>query len=59
MTEEKKKCNEEILSLDTNEQLIARLIWYVQNSTPGKLSLDDNFRLVQAEILRRMVKPEV
>lgn len=59
MTEEKKKCNEEILSLDTNEQLIARLIWYVQNATPGKLSLDDNFRLVQAEILRRMAMPEV
>lgn len=59
MTEEKKKRNEEILSLDTNEQLIARLIWYVQNSIPGKLSLDDNFRLVQTEILRRMVKPEV
>lgn len=59
MTEEKKKRNEEILSLDTNEQLIARLIWYVQNSTPGKLSLNDNFRLVQAEILRRMATPEV
>lgn len=59
MTEEEKKRNEEILSLDTNEQLIARLIWCVQNSTPGKSSLDDHFKLVQAEILRRMTKPGV
>lgn len=48
--------NAQIISNDTDSQLIARLIWYAQNFSHLDNTGNESFELIKAEILRRMHK---
>ena len=54
MTEEIKQRKIEKLKLDTNEYLLDRFVWYVQNFNPVDYDRCDDYELVKAELLRRM-----
>lgn len=54
MTDEVRQKKIEKLKLDTNEHLIERYAWYVQNFNPVDFDRCDDYELVKAEILRRM-----
>lgn len=54
MTDEVRNKCQEILSQDTNEQLLSRFIWYVQNFNPVDEDRCDHYDMVKSEILNRM-----
>lgn len=54
MTENRRARNLEILRGDTNEELLARFAWYVQNFNPVDEDRCDDYEMVKAEVLRRM-----
>lgn len=56
MTDERKKWVETRLKRDTNEYLINRFGWYVQNFNPLDEERCEDYELVKAELLRRMQK---
>lgn len=54
MTDEIRAKNQEILSQDTNEQLLERFVWYVQNFNPVDDDRCEHYEMVKSEILNRM-----
>lgn len=54
MTDEKRTRFLGIVSKDTNEQLLARYTWYVDNFNPLDDDMCAGFEIIKAEILRRM-----
>lgn len=58
MTEDKRQTNISIIRHDTNEQLLDRYVWYIQNFNPIDEDRCEHYELVKAEILRRMSKEE-
>lgn len=54
MTAERKKWVETRLKRDTDEYLINRFGWYVQNFNPLDEERCEDYELVKAELLRRM-----
>lgn len=54
MTDEVRNKNREIISLDSDEQLLSRFIWYVQNFNPVDDDRCEHYELVKGEILSRM-----
>ena len=56
MTAERKEQVETRLKGDTNEELIERYTWYVQNFNPVDEERCEDYALVKAELLRRMQK---
>lgn len=54
MTDEVRKKSQEILSLDSDEQLLSRFIWYVQNFNPVDYDRCEHYEMVKAELLHRM-----
>ena len=54
MTDEMRARNADILSKDTNEQLIARFVWYGQHFNPVDFDMCDTYEMIKAEILKRM-----
>lgn len=54
MTEDKRQTNISIIRQDTNEQLLARYAWYIQNFNPVDEDRCENYELVKTEILRRL-----
>lgn len=56
MTDDKRQTNINIIRHDTDEQLLARYVWYIQNFNPVAEDRCENYELVKAEILRRMSK---
>jgi len=54
MTNEKRAQHIEIIRKDSNEQLLERFLWYVNNFNPIDEDRCDDYELVKAEVLRRM-----
>lgn len=54
MTDEVRKKCQEIINLDSDEQLLSRFIWYVQNFNPVDDDSCDHYDMVKGEILNRM-----
>lgn len=56
MTDDKRQMNIGIIRHDTDEQLLARYVWYIQNFSPIDEDMCEHYELIKAEILRRMSK---
>lgn len=54
MTDEVRNKCQEIISLDSDAQLLSRFIWYVQNFNPVDYDRCDHYDMVKGEILNRM-----
>ena len=54
MTEEVRQTHIAVIREDTNEMLIDRFVWYVQNFNPVDFDRCDDYALVKEEIIRRM-----
>lgn len=54
MTNEKRAQHIEIIRKDSNEQLLKRFVWYIQNFNPVDDVRCEDYELVKAEVLRRM-----
>lgn len=54
MTDERRAQHIEIIKKDTNEQLLERFLWYVDNYNPVDEGMCTDYELVKAEILKRM-----
>lgn len=54
MRDEVRVAHRQKIKLDTNEQLIDRFVWYVQNFNPVDDDRCEDYELVKAEIFRRM-----
>lgn len=54
MTDERRAQHIEKLRMDSNEKLLERFIWYVNNYNPVDEDRCDDYELVKAEVLRRM-----
>ena len=54
MTDERRAQHIEKLRMDSNEQLLERFLWYVNNYNPVDEDRCDDYELVKVEILRRM-----
>lgn len=54
MIEERRKMNLDIIGADTDEQILARFVWYVQNYNPVDEERCEHYEMIKAEILRRM-----
>ncbi len=56
MTDEIRAIHEEIIRKDTNEQLINRFAWYVQNFNPVDEERCEDYEIIKAEMKKRMTK---
>ena len=54
MTDARREISLGILRKDTDEQLINRFAWYVQNFNPVDEERCEDYELVKEELLRRM-----
>ncbi len=54
MTDEIRTIHEEIIRKDTNEQLINRFAWYVQNFNPVDEERCEDYEIIKAEMKKRM-----
>lgn len=54
MTEERKNSIIKRLKSDTNEKLLERFVWYVQNFNPVDEVRCEDYELVKMELLERM-----
>ena len=54
MSEEKRNKMLEIVEKDTNDYLLERFAWYIQNFNPCDFDRCDCYEIVKAEILKRM-----
>ena len=54
MTDEKRNTVISIIKNDTNEQLIERFLWYVDNFNPVDDDRCETYEMVKSEILNRM-----
>lgn len=54
MTEERKDRITQRLKTDTNNELLDRFVWYVQNYNPVDEVRCEDYELVKAELLNRM-----
>lgn len=54
MQDDRKAKHSAMLMCDTNEELVERFIWYINNYNPIDFDRCDDYELVKAEVLRRM-----
>lgn len=54
MTDERRAQHIATISRDSNEQLLKRFLWYVDNFNPVDEDRCEDYELIKAEILKRM-----
>ena len=54
MTDDVRALNVDIIHLDTNDQLLKRYTWYVNNFNTLDENMREHLEIIKAEILSRM-----